>query len=131
MWIIYTASGDVIGTATAKPNIEDLATSGSNALEVGQPIDFINSTHKVVNGELVSTVKVTLNYNVRPYRDKLIAQAQALVDRYDNQVRIGVTPNDSETRVKALLQYMQILRDVPAIFKDKAVEEIKWPEFPK
>ena len=131
MWVIYTSSGDVIGTSSAKPNIEDIQTGGGGAIEIDGQLDMVNSVSKVVDGKLVSEVKKVLNYNVRAYRDKLMNEAQALVDRYDNQVRIGVTPNDSETSIKAILQYMQVLRDIPAIYSGKAVEEISWPEFPK
>ena len=131
MWIIYTSTGDVVGTSSAKPNIEDIESGGGGAIETNVQLDLANGRHKVVDGSLIVDTSPTLNYNVRPYRDKLLSDAQALVDRYDNQLRIGVTPNDSETRIKAILQYMQVLRDIPAIYAGKALEEISWPEFPK
>ena len=130
MWCIYDKSGDVLGTSNALPNVEDLKTYGYEVLEVEEHLDITTTKYKVEDGKLLQEAINTKNYNVRAVRDQLLDKAQALINRYDNQKRLGYTPTDSDVRIKSLLQYMQVLRDIPAIYKDKAVEDISWPEMP-
>ena len=130
MWCIFNKSGDVVCTANALPNIEDLKSYDYDVLEVYEHVDLSTTKCRVVDGKLLQEAINTKNYNVRAVRDQLLDKAQALINRYDNQKRLGYTPTDSDVRIKSLLQYMQVLRDIPAIYKDKAVEDISWPEMP-
>lgn len=130
MWCIYDKEGTVVGTSNALPNIEDLKTYEYEVLETAEQLDIATTKYRVVDGKLLQEAIVQKNYDVRGYRDALMNKAQALINRYDNQKRLGYTPTDSDIRIKALLQYMQVLRDIPAIYKDKAVEDISWPEMP-
>lgn len=130
MWCIYDKEGIVVGTANALPNVDDMKTNGYEVLETVEHLDIATTKYRVEDGKLLQEAISTKNYNVRAVRDQLLDKAQALINRYDNQKRLGYTPTDSDIRIKALLQYMQVLRDIPAIYKDKAVEDISWPEMP-
>lgn len=55
----------------------------------------------------------------RNERDRYLNDIQWRVERYDSQVKLGITPNDSEEVYMSILAYQQYLRDVP-----------QQPEFP-
>jgi len=46
-------------------------------------------------------------------RDMYLHDIQWRVSRYDSQVKLGITPNDSEEVYMSILGYMQYLRDIP------------------
>ena len=65
---------------------------------------------------------------IRSKRDGLIDDVMWRVERYQTQKALGVTTTDSETQYRAVLAYIEELRQVPeqAGFPD----EIRWPSEP-
>lgn len=63
---------------------------------------------------------------IRSKRDGLIDDIMWRVERYQTQKALGVTTTDSETQYRAVLAYIEELRQVPeqASFPD----EVEWPE---
>ena len=65
---------------------------------------------------------------VRAKRDGMIEDVIWRVERYQTQTALGGTPTDSEEQYRAVLAYIEALRQVPeqASFPD----EIRWPSEP-
>lgn len=51
---------------------------------------------------------------MRYMRDNLLQDAQNKIDRYRNQIELGVDTTDTEETYKQLLAYIQYLRDYPS-----------------
>lgn len=62
----------------------------------------------------------------REERDGYLNDIQWRVERYDSQVKLGVTPNDSEEVYMSILRYMQYLRDIP---QDPAFPDVEIKTF--
>ena len=62
---------------------------------------------------------------IRSKRDGMIADIMWRVERYQTQTALGVPTTDSETQYRAVLAYIEALRQVPeqASFPD----EVVWP----
>ena len=66
---------------------------------------------------------------VRPTRNDLLDAADQRVRRYDYRVRAGLPPKESAEKINELLQYMQVLRDLPNN-ENLTPENLTWPEVP-
>ena len=62
---------------------------------------------------------------VRAKRDGLIEDIMWRVERYQTQKALGITPTDSEEQYKAVLQYIEALRQVPKQLGFP--ENVVWP----
>lgn len=51
---------------------------------------------------------------VRSERDRRLAAVEWRVDRYRDQREQGIVTSDTEEQYKAVLEYMQTLRDLPS-----------------
>lgn len=86
---------------------------------------------RVINGQLVlgkteQEVKNEKAEKIRRIRDKKIEEIQWRIQRYTEQVSMGVKTTDSEENYKAVLKYVQDLRDVPE--QKEFPENVVWPE---
>ena len=70
-----------------------------------------------------------LDEAVRPLRDAALLAADNRIRRYDLQLRAGLTPKESAEKIDELLQYMQVLRDLPNN-ESLTPENLTWPEVP-
>ena len=90
------------------------------------------SDYMQVNGEFVltsSTEAIEQKADeIRAERDRRINAIRWRIERYQTQEAAGLETNDTEDYYRALLLYVQALRDIPeqADFPD----EVKWPEEP-
>ena len=90
-----------------------------------------NGLVRVIDGELVlgkteQEVKDEKASEIRRIRDSKIEEIQWRIQRYTEQVSMGVKTTDSEENYKAVLKYVQDLRDVP---KQKTFpESVVWSE---
>ena len=90
------------------------------------------SDYMQVNGEFVltsSTEAIEQKADeIRAERDRRINAIRWRIERYQTQEAAGLETNDTEDYYRALLLYVQALRDIPeqAGFPD----EVKWPEEP-
>lgn len=86
---------------------------------------------RVIDGQLVlgkteQEVKNEKAEKIRRIRDKKIEEIQWRIQRYTEQVSMGVKTTDSEENYKAVLKYVQDLRDVPK--QKEFPENVVWPE---
>lgn len=86
---------------------------------------------RVIDGQLVlgkteQEVKNEKAEKIRRIRDKKIEEIQWRIQRYTEQVSMGAKTTDSEENYKAVLKYVQDLRDVPE--QKEFPENVVWPE---
>ena len=86
---------------------------------------------RVIDGELVlgkteQEVKDEKASEIRRIRDRKIEEIQWRIQRYTEQVSMGVKTTDSEENYKAVLKYVQGLRDVPE--QEGFPESVVWSE---
>ncbi len=67
-------------------------------------------TFEIVSAEPTVAEKKEIK---RIERDYLVNDIQWRVERYEGQVKLGITPNDSEEEYMSILRYVQYLRDIP------------------
>lgn len=73
-------------------------------------------------------VASALACTTRKERNKLLAEAQNRIDRYNNQRRISMRTDDTRKKYKEILRYMQQLRDVPT--QQGFPYTVDWPRDP-
>lgn len=65
---------------------------------------------------------------IRAERNKLLAELEPQLLRYERQEKLGIKTTDSEAWYLAAIQYAQDLRDVPQ--QAGFPESVEWPECP-
>lgn len=73
-------------------------------------IDLINGVWTIVSAEPTEEEKKAIKRNER---DRYLNDIQWRVERYDSQIKLGITPNDNEEVYMSILAYQQYLRDIP------------------
>ena len=144
-----TISGDY-NDLKNKPHLENIELSGTRSLEefgistdINTEVEAIKKDTKdlIENVNILSlalnTIKDRLNtlenntglYNVsteeslkRQERNKKLENVLWRVERYEQQVKLGIETVDDENTYKDLLKYIQYLRDIP---QDKAFPKIE------
>ena len=90
------------------------------------------SDYLQVNGEYVLTSSAEAieqkKADVRAERDRRIDAIRWRIERYQTQEAAGLETTDTEENYKAILLYVQTLRDVPA--QSGFPDAIEWPEEP-
>ena len=90
------------------------------------------SDYVQVNGEYVLTLSAEAieqkKSEVRAERDRRIDAIRWRIERYQTQEAAGLETTDTAENYKAILLYVQSLRDVPA--QAGYPEAIEWPEEP-
>lgn len=144
-----TISGDY-NDLKNKPLLENIELSGTRSLEEFGISTDINAEVEAVKNETkdlienvnilsltLNTIKDRLNtlenntnlYNVsteeslkRQERNKKLENVLWRVERYEQQIKLGIETVDDENTYKDLLKYIQYLRDIP---QDKAFPKIE------
>lgn len=144
-----TISGDY-NDLKNKPHLENIELSGTRSLkefgistDINTEVEAIKKDAKdlIENINILSlalnTIKDRLNtlenntglHNVsteesikRQERDKKLENVLWRVERYEQQVKLGIETVDDENTYKDLLKYIQYLRDIP---QDKAFPKIE------
>lgn len=89
-------------------------------------------TYSVVNGEVYEHREITLIpvptreeilQRVRTKRDRLINQFQWRYDRYNREIRLGLTPTDDLAKMDAYIQALANITDA------EDLNNIVWPEY--
>ena len=90
------------------------------------------SDYVQVNGEYVLTSSAEAieqkKSEVRAERDRRIDAIRWRIERYQTQEAAGLETTDTAEQYKAILLYVQALRDVPA--QSGFPDAIEWPEEP-
>ena len=110
--------------------LDGLTSSPTKTLEDDVFYKNYNGLARVIDGELVlgkteQEVKDEKASEIRRIRDSKIEEIQWRIQRYTEQKAIGTT-TDSEENYKAVLKYVQDLRDVPN--QEGFPETVVWSE---
>lgn len=88
----------------------------------------------------IETAWVTVNASkqmdkMRAERDVRLQAIMWRVERYNTQIALGETPDDDSTKMTAINQYLQDLRDMPqdnpSVADDAAYDALTWPTEPE